>query len=331
MIIKNYEIEKNIHLLNKYNLVLFFGENLGFKNEIKDKIKNEKKDFEKINLSQDEVVNNKEVLYNEILNFSLFDKKKIFFIHQVNDKILSILEEIESKLKDQQIILFTEILEKKSKLRGHFEKSKNLLAIPCYADSEITIKNIIKERLKDFKDLTAVNLNVIVENSKLDRSKLNNELKKILSCFSDKQLDTEKLNKLLNTTENEDFNILKDEALAGNKLQTNKLLSETQIDNDKKVFYINSINQRLLKLLDLIEITKTKNIESAINEIKPPIFWKDKPVLLNQAKKWSNNRIHKILNETYKLELELKSNSLVDHRILIKKLLIDICNLANSL
>jgi DNA polymerase-3 subunit delta len=330
MIIKNYEIEKNIHLLNKYNLVLFFGENLGFKNEIKDKIKNEKKEFEKINLSQDEVVNTKEILYNEILNYSLFDKKKIFFINQVNDKILSILAEIEGKLKDQQIILFSEILEKKSKLRGHFEKSKNLLAIPCYADSEITIKNIIKERLKDFKDLNAVNLSVIAENCKLDRSKLNNELKKILSCFSDKQLDTEKLNKLLNTTENDDFNILKDEALAGHKLQTNKLLSETQIDNDKKVFYINSINQRLLKLLDLIKITKTKSIESAINEIKPPIFWKDKPILLNQSKRWSNNKINKILNETYKLELEVKSNSLIDHRILIKKLLIDICNLANS-
>ncbi len=330
MIIKNYEIEKNIHLLNKYNLVLFFGENLGFKNEIKDKIKNEKKEFEKINLSQDEVVNTKEILYNEILNYSLFDKKKIFFINQVNDKILSILAEIEGKLKDQQIILFSEILEKKSKLRGHFEKSKNLLAIPCYADSEITIKNIIKERLKDFKDLNAVNLSVIAENCKLDRSKLNKELKKILSCFSDKQLDTEKLNKLLNTTENDDFNILKDEALAGHKLQTNKLLSETQIDNDKKVFYINSINQRLLKLLDLIKITKTKSIESAINEIKPPIFWKDKPILLNQSKRWSNNKINKILNETYKLELEVKSNSLIDHRILIKKLLIDICNLANS-
>ena len=171
MIIKNYEIEKNIHLLNKYNLVLFFGENLGFKNEIKDKIKNEKKEFEKINLSQDEVVNTKEILYNEILNYSLFDKNKIFFINQVNDKILSILAEIEGKLKDQQIILFSEILEKKSKLRGHFEKSKNLLAIPCYADSEITIKNIIKERLKDFKDLNAVNLSVIAENCKFKCNK----------------------------------------------------------------------------------------------------------------------------------------------------------------
>ena len=80
MIIKNYEIEKNINLLDKYNLILFFGENLGFKNEIKDKIKDKKKDFEKVNFSQDEILSNNEILYSEVLNFSLFDKNKIFFI-----------------------------------------------------------------------------------------------------------------------------------------------------------------------------------------------------------------------------------------------------------
>ena len=330
MIIKNYEIEKNINLLDKYNLILFFGENLGFKNEIKDKIKDKKKDFEKVNFSQDEILSNNEILYSEVLNFSLFDKNKIFFISQVNDKILTTLEEIKDKLKNQQIYLFAEILEKKSKLSINFAKSKDLLAIPCYTDNEITIKNIVINALDGFKNLSNENLKLIIDNCNLDRNKLNNELKKIVSCFRDKKLDTEKLIKLLNIKENDDFNILKDEALIGNKIQTNKLLSETEIDNDKKVFYINSINQRLLKLLDLKEISKTKNIENAINEIKPPIFWKDKPTFLKQAMKWNDKKINKVLNETYKLELEVKSNSLIDHRILIKKLLVDICNLASS-
>ena len=38
----------------------------------------------------------------------------------------------------------------------------------------------------------------------------------------------------------------------------------------------------------------------------------------------------KILNKTYNLELEIKSNSIVNKNILLKKLLIDICNLANA-
>jgi len=42
------------------------------------------------------------------------------------------------------------------------------------------------------------------------------------------------------------------------------------------------------------------------------------------------NKIKKILNKTYSLELEIKSNSIVNKNILLKKLLIDICNLANA-
>ena len=51
---------------------------------------------------------------------------------------------------------------------------------------------------------------------------------------------------------------------------------------------------------------------------------------LKQAKKWNMNKIKKIMNKTYNLELEIKSNSIVNKNILLKKLLIDICNLANA-
>ena len=53
MIFKSYLVEENINLLDK-NLVLFYGENLGFKNQIKDVIKS-KSNSEIINLFQDEV------------------------------------------------------------------------------------------------------------------------------------------------------------------------------------------------------------------------------------------------------------------------------------
>ena len=62
--------------------------------------------------------------------------------------------------------------------------------------------------------------------------------------------------------------------------------------------------------------------------IKPPIFWKDKPIL-KQAKKWNSNKI-KNFKKTYNLEIEIKSNLIINKNILIKKLLVDICELANA-
>ena len=84
-----------------------------------------------------------------------------------------------------------------------------------------------------------------------------------------------------------------------------------------------------MKLSALIEMTKLTNIDKAISEIKPPIFWKDKPFYIAQIKKWNSQKIKNILNSTFNLEVTVKSNSSINHDLLIKKLMVDICNLAN--
>ena len=329
MIYKSYLIEQNINLLDK-NLFLFYGENLGLKNELKDKIKFQNKNAEIINLSQDDIISNIDNFFNEILNISLFDEKKIYFINQVNDKILDAIKIIEPKIDYQKIYLISESLDKRSKIRNYFEKSNNCGVVACYNDNEISFKKIIIERLKNYKGVTAENINLISDKCNLNRDKLNNELDKIYTFFLEKNIDRNKLEILLDNKINNDFSLLKDEAFNGNRIETNKLLSDTIIDSEKNILYLNIINQRLLKLNEIFKLIGQTNLEKAIDMLKPPIFWKDKPAFLKQAKKWNMNKIKKILNKTYNIELEIKSNSIVNKNILLKKLLIDICNLANA-
>tara|TARA_B100001248_G_C27072640_1_gene314665 strand:- start:11 stop:271 length:261 start_codon:yes stop_codon:yes gene_type:complete len=78
MIYKSYLIEKDINLI-KSNIVLFYGINIGLKNDLQIDIKNKNRDAEIINLYQDEILKNEGLLLNEILNISLFTKRKIFF------------------------------------------------------------------------------------------------------------------------------------------------------------------------------------------------------------------------------------------------------------
>ena len=329
MIYKSYLIEQNINLIDK-NLFLFYGENLGLKNELKDKIKFQNKNAEIINLSQDDIINNIDNFFNEILNISLFDEKKIYFINQVNDKILDTIKIIEPKIDSQKFYLISESLDKRSKIRNYFEKSNNCGVVACYIDNEISFKKIIIERLKNYKGVTTENVNLISDKCNLNRDKLNNELDKIYTFFLEKNIDRNKLEILLDNKINNDFSLLKDEAFNGNRIETNKLLSDTIIDSEKNILYLNIINQRLLKLNEIFKLIGQTSLEKAIDMLKPPIFWKDKPAFLKQAKKWNMNKIKKILNKTYNIELEIKSNSIVNKNILLKKLLIDICNLANA-
>ena len=210
----------------------------------------------------------------------LFEENKIIFIEDATDKILSVLEEVEKKILDNKVILFADILEKKSKLRNYFEKSKTLQTVACYPDNDISLRKIIINKLNGFKNLSQNNVNLILEKSNNDRIKLYNEIDKILIFFQQKDLNTDKLEILLDANVNEDFNTLKDAAFLGNKINTNRLLSDTNLDNEKSAYYLNLINQRLIRLKELQDNIKNSDLETAINSIKPPIFWKDKPNIL---------------------------------------------------
>ena len=331
MIIKSYIIEDNIQSINNYKVFLCYGENQGLKKEIKEKIKVSNNNCEILRLSQDEIIKNKNILVNEINNKSLFNEKKIIFVNQVNDKILDIVEETIENIQDERIFLFSDILDKKSKLRSYFEKSKSCGITACYQDNEITIRKIIMKKLNGYQGLTAQVTNLIIQNTGLDRNKLNNEIDKIISCFKDKKIDLKKIDLLLNIRTSDDFNLLKDEALKGNKINTNRLLADTVFEVENNIYYLNSINQRINKLNE-IEIMKQENsnIESVISNLKPAVFWKDKPILIQQSKKWNKKKLQTALKKTYSAEIEIKSNSSIRKDLLIKNLIIELCTTANS-
>ena len=329
MIYKSFLVEENLKLL-KYNLVLFYGENLGLKDDFKNKIKNLNKHALIKNFDQEEILYDETKFFNELFNKSLFDDTKIFYINKANDKILELIEEIEEKANTQKIYLFSDVLDKRSKLRNCFEKSNTLGVVPCYADNEISLKKIILDKLKGYKGLSGQNLNVIIENCGLDRSNLKNELSKIATFFENKIIDTSQLETLLNIKVNDSFDLLKDQALIGDKTKMNKLMSDTILENEKNIFYLNLINQRLMRLLEVAKTAKNRNLDDVINTMKPPIFWKDKANFSHQARKWNKNKIRRMLKQTFDMELRIKSNSQLKQGILIKKLLIDMCRLANA-
>ena len=104
---------------------------------------------------------------------------------------------------------------------------------------------------------------------------------------------------------NEDFDKLKDEVFKGNKKEANILLSSTVFDSSYSIYYLNIINQRINKLKEIIKLkNENNNIETLVNNLKPPIFWKDKPVIIHQAKN-GQKKLNAALKNSYNVELKL--------------------------
>ncbi len=331
MIYKSYALEQNIKPITGCKLFLFYGENHGLIKEFKEKIKLEYKNNKTINLFQDDIIKNQNILVNEVVNRSLFDEKKIIFINESTDKILEILKDLVVNIKEERIFIFSNNLDKRSKLRSYFEKSKECGTCACFKDNEITVRKIISERLKEYQGLTPQIINLIAQNTDLNRNEINNEIDKIKSCFDNKKIDVLKLELLLNIKTNEDFNQLKDEALIGNKIKTNRLLADTNFADENTVFYLNIINQRINKLNE-IEILKKEGMttDSIVDKLKPPVFWKDKTVLIEQSKKWNKVKLESALKKTYKTEIQIKSSPSIKKNLLIRNLIVELCSTVNA-
>ena len=311
MIIKSYELEKT-ELKNK-KFFLLYGENQGLKSEI---IENKfKKNYSKniYNYEESNIINNTEIFFENILSKSFFENEKLIIINRASDKLKEIIEEIiEKKIIDLTIVLNANILEKKSKLRSFFEKNKETVCIPFYADNNQTLMGIVHSFFKENKVLISQQTtNIIVERCRGDRQNLNNELQKIQSFIKGKnKIDLKDLVKLTNLAENYDVSELIDGCLAKNRKKTVNILNENNFSLEDciviiRIFLIKS--KRLLKILQ--NFGKQNNIDNVISSIKPPIFWKDKEIVKQQIKNWSYKNIEDLIFKISEVELLIKKNS----------------------
>ena len=317
MIVKSFEINK---INNSHKIFLFYGENEGHKNEIiEDKFK--KRYTNSIYVyEENEILKNQENFFNEILSKSFFEKEKLIIINRTTDKIKNLIDEIiEKKIDDIIIILNSNSLEKKSKLRILFEKNKDLTCVPFYADNNQTLNSIINFFFREKKiSISQQLINVLIERSRGDRKNLRNELQKIESfALNKKSINFQEIIKLTNLADNYSASELIDHCLAKNTKKTVTILNENNYSDEDNMIIIKTLLnklKRLLKIHDLID--EKSNIDQAVSSFKPPIFWKDKPIVTQQLKSWGKKELKDLIFESNSVELLIKKNSAIAKNIL---------------
>ena len=311
MIIKLFELRKNKKIKTSLNLI--YGNNRGQKKQIindyfigdfKGKV---------INYDEDYIINNTNDFISNILNQSLFEKEKILIINRATDKILKIILDImEKDVKEIKIILESGILEKKSKIRGLFEKDKNLTCIPVYEDDNKSLGFIVQDFLKknNIKFSQEI-INVLIDRAKGDREYLKNELLKLESLLiTKKNIDIEDIKKLTNLADNYSVFELTDNYLAKNLKKVSHILNENNYNSEDCILILRTIlnkSKRLLKLKN--QLNKNKNLDSVLSSFRPPIFWKEKEIVKKQMQSRSDDEVKKIIYKINDLERIVKKNS----------------------
>ena len=307
MILKHYSLNENIIKIN--NIFLLYGNNEGLKNEAIDKIV---KGNQFLRYDENEVLNNENLFYENATSSSLFENNKIIIVKRATDKILKIIQEIFNKNnKETCIILNANALEKKSKLRSFFEKEKKVICLAFYPDNDQTLSKLAYNFFSKKKIIISQeNINLIISKCNGDRSSLLNELIKIENfAVEGRKIGTKDIAKLININENHSVSELIDNCLTKNKKKIIIILNENNFSNEDcilitRTFLIKS--KKILGLLQKYEINK--NIELTISSARPPIFWKDKEIVMQQIYNWSPKSISALIYRLNELELNIKKN-----------------------
>ena len=311
MIIKSFEVNKAKFL--NFNSILLYGLNKGFKEEVIKTYISLGFSGEILRYEEAEVLENRDTILEGFINGSLFGEMKMMIISRSTNKILSFIEEfLERNISNVQIVLNSENLDKKSKLRALFEKDKKLACIPFYEDNNqslniFAIKFIKEKNIKISQETT----NLIVERARGDRGNLINELQKLEALsLTRKKITQEDVFNLTNLAEDYGIFELVDNYLAKNKVKVSKILNENNFVNDDSILILRTLLNRSKRLLKLKNIQKEKNnIDEVVSSYKPLIFWKEKDLVKQQIKNWSENEIREKIYQISNLEIFIKRNT----------------------
>tara|TARA_Y100000768_G_C23930611_1_gene659894 strand:- start:307 stop:1302 length:996 start_codon:yes stop_codon:yes gene_type:complete len=311
MIIKYFDLKKKIK--SGVNFFLLYGSNSGLIDETVNNVL--KPNFSKNVYFHDE----KEILTNEnefkerIFNKSFFEEDRLVIINRGTDKIVGLIQDvIDKSIKDLKIIIKSDILEKKSKLRNFFEKNENTIIVPFYDDTNQTLLLLAQNFIRENKiKISTQNLNIIVDRSKGNRINLKNELEKIANFSLGKQsINLDEVMQLTNLSENYSISEMIDQCLSGNRKKTLNILNENNPSLEDNIIIVKNFLYKLRRLKILKEkLEVNDNAENAIATYKPPIFWKDKELIKQQLKIWTKEDILIHIRKVNELEKLIKKNS----------------------
>ena len=263
-------------------------------------------------LNSNIILNQNEVFFNEINTIMLSGGIKIIKIDMLDTDKAGCLENyLERPTEKTFILVKSGKLGPRSKLRILFEKSINFISIPFYEDTikdthgfienylnanNFSISNDAKQKIVSF---SGQNNKALESNLELIMLYMFEEKEKTIdSDIVDKVLLSDKPVEIQNLCNSAALGMIDDALFCFNKLESN---------GQQPIQVLNSLSNFFQRIHNtLIAMDSGKNLTEAMNELKPPVFFKEKDNFARQIRLWNLQKIERALTIINEGETEIK-------------------------
>ncbi len=271
--------------------------------------------FAKIDLSETELLSDPPRLSDELSAVSMICDKRVIIINDAGDKLTKIIEQASGYFyKDNFLLVLSDELSSKSSLRAFFEKNTSCAVLACYKDEARDIQNIIRQKLES----TGISyersvLEYLTEQLGNDRYVTYQELEKlILYAGDEKKLSLNDVESLIDYNQDTKLDDLINSVADRNLAALEKNLSQHIREGTQPILYLRSLQKYFNRLYTIrTQMKETgQSSEMVIAGMRPPVFFKQQPILVRHANNWNIENIVKALKLLIAAELDCKTSDI---------------------
>ncbi len=277
------------------------------------------------------------ILEDNINTLNIFSEKKIILLDLLHIKINKnieniILNAVVEKNINYLLIIKAGNIGEQNQLVKYFKNSNNSILTVCYEEKINKIKNNINNILfkhkiffsNEFISQLCLTFNSDSLYNKMELDKLDSFLK------NNKNITEDVLLKFLTNNENINLNKVVKSCSKGDAKQSLFYLDKIYDKSNSNIILVRMFGKHF-KTIERIIISSLlgSSFSEAINCLKPPIFFKDKPFFLSQCNLWSFKKINLIQKRLIDLELKTKTG-LYPEKILMSQFILSTSVLAKK-
>ena len=304
MNIKFNNLFTEIHEYINKKAMVFYGPNIGKIDDcIMSVITFKKKKDKKIDIlykySDDLKSGEIKNIINKNSSLDLFGNMTLIILRLFNEKLS---KEIIDSLKDiknneLKVIIRVEKLGVKSLLRKHFEKTDDLVIVPCYEESAYEKQKLIKDFFKKENiPVTESFITNLSEHLSNDRIEIREELNKIQFLSKGEDKNVREINIFYDSVYTDELEFIN--SLVSGKVDAflSKKFDSLSLIRSEQVRCASILLEHFYKLLKVkFLINSGVSIYEAQSSLRPPIFFKYKNDFEKQLSIWSLKNIEVII------------------------------------
>lgn len=314
--------ELNRFLKNKFEparIVLVYGPDIGLVSEKTNEIiqsvsKGNDDPFSLVKLDSSELVSDQGRLANEVLTIPMFGGKRTIWVKDGNNSITPAVKLVlELEKVEALVIIEAGDLRKGTSLRKTAETDKAILTLPCYADNEAHIANLINEVVKSHELTIKTDARDTLQSFLGgDRLASRSEIEKLcLYARGSKIIEIEDVLAVVGDASALALDKLVDSTALGNFADLNNVFERIIASGTHPSVIAGSVHRHFQWLYKVrVDFNQGKSTDTIIQEAKPPIFFRRKKLVNQEIVLWTIENLQKATEH-------------LDHSILQTRLLPD--------